>query len=86
MQVHPLDCVFERVYRANERLRDLRKVYASLEREYDKIVVAQFQAQRGDNLPNDHFQVNMQIPMNLGICMGEICYNLRTALEYLDAG
>jgi hypothetical protein len=83
MQAHPLDCAFERVYRANERLRDLRKMHISLKREHDKIVVVQFQAQGGDNLPNDHFQVNMQIPMSFGICMGEICYNLRTALEYL---
>jgi hypothetical protein len=83
MPAHPLDCSFERVYRADERLRDLRNMHAAIKREHNNLVVSEFQAKGWENIHGDGIQVNMSIPIGFGICMGEICYNLRTALEYL---
>jgi hypothetical protein len=83
MPTHPLDCAVERVYRADERLRDLRDMHAAIKREHNKLVISEFQTKGWENIHSDGIEVNMSIPIGFGICMGEICYNLRTALEYL---
>ena len=83
MPAHPLDCAVERVYRADERLRDLRRMQSTIKREHNKLIASEFQAIGWENIPDDGIKVNMNIPISFGICMGELCYNLRTALEYL---
>jgi hypothetical protein len=82
MPAHPLDFAFARVYRADERLRDLRSLHSSLQREHAQHVVEEFKSKGWKNISDNRIKVSMAIPMSFGICMGEICYNLRTALEY----
>jgi hypothetical protein len=81
--VHPLDGSFEREWRAGEHLADL-------EREIANVFGRQANNVAFDLDPNrPHGAINVQLPsetffgMRVGILVGEICYNLRSALDYL---
>ncbi|PKU25116.1 hypothetical protein [Telmatospirillum siberiense] len=81
--VHPLDGGFEREWRAGEHLRDL-------EIEISHVFERQANAVPFDLDPNPpHHVINVCRPpetffgMRIGILVGEICYNLRSALDYL---
>jgi hypothetical protein len=81
--VHPLDGGFEREWRADEHLRDL-------ETEISRVFERQANAVSFDLGPSPPYPViNVRRPpetffgMRIGILVGEICYNLRSALDYL---
>ena len=78
---HPLDGGLERVLRADEHLADLRqRIAAALKKQEDAIVV-QFNPNPPHSLvllrPGETF-----VSMRIAILIGEICYNLRSALDY----
>jgi hypothetical protein len=81
--VHPLDGSFEREWWAGEHLRDL-------ELEISRVFERQANAVPFDLDPKaPHGAINIRLPpetffgMRIGILVGEICYNLRSALDYL---
>ena len=81
--VNPLDGSFEREWRAGEHLSDL-------EIEISRVFERQANAVTFDlNRDPPHRIVNVKPPletffgMRVGILVGEICYNLRSALDYL---
>ena len=81
--VHPLDGSFEREWRAGEHLADL-------EIEISRVFERQANAVAFQLDPNPPYRViNVCKPpetffgMRIGILVGEICYNLRSALDYL---
>lgn len=81
--VHPLDGSFEREWRAGEHLVELEGEIANVFR------------RQAYNVPFDldpnppHGAINVRLPpetffgMRIGILVGEVCYNLRSALDYL---
>ncbi len=89
--MHPLDGAYERVIRAGVHLRDLnRRVNILGERISDSIVV--YQQPRTFLLPNgervEAFSNELSVPVRItpgiiSILVGEIIYNLRSALDYL---
>src|SRR5262249_45023002 len=81
MNLHPLDGAFERTRRAGEHLEELCARLETLRREREGEIIAQFQAQP----PHSELVVppSPQASMRIPILVGEICYNLRTALDYL---
>jgi hypothetical protein len=83
MPVHPLDGAFERVNRAEEHLTELKRHLDDLRQNYLDAVPLDFD-------PNPPYQVYTKPPVVypspkpiLSILLGEICYNLRSALDYL---
>jgi hypothetical protein len=77
---HPLDCAFERVKRAEEHLADLQPRIEATRQQLEQAILAQF-----DGRPLDQLGVPsmVQASMRIPILVGEICYNLRGALDYL---
>jgi hypothetical protein len=80
---HPLDGCRERARRADEHL-------AELEREVEAVFEKQAHAVTFDINPNPpHGAINVRLPnetfagIRLGTLVGEISYNLRSALDYL---
>jgi hypothetical protein len=81
---HPLDSCFKRVERAHEHLLNLMAQADDTFRKQANSVVFEFD-------PNPPYKrtINHSLPtetfygMQFGILMGEICYNLRSALDYL---
>jgi hypothetical protein len=77
---HPLAGAFERVKRAGEHLDDLRLRIDAMSQQQKEAFLAHFDLnplhQRA--LP-DPMPASMRVP----ILVGEICYNLRSALDYL---
>jgi hypothetical protein len=81
---HPLDSCFKRVERAHEHLLNLMAQADDAFRKQANSVVFEFD-------PNPPYKsiTNLSLPtetfygMQFGILMGEICYNLRSALDYL---
>jgi hypothetical protein len=81
--VRPLDGSFEREWRAGEHLADL-------EVEISRVFERQANAVTFGLDPNPpHRVINLRLPletffgMRIGILVGEVCYNLRSALDYL---
>src|SRR5436305_624365 len=81
MPAHPLDAASQRVLRASEHLDDLRKLLGIFERENHEIITAELQAQDWREIGD--LRRHVLAPMEIPIRIGEICYNTRTALEYL---
>jgi hypothetical protein len=78
---HRLDGAFERVYRADKHFADLAPRIVELKREQENGVIAHLQS---NGLRDGvHIDLRMRASMTIAILVGEICYNLRTALEYL---
>lgn len=80
---HPLDGCFERVRRADEHLADLKTKFATVFVQQANAIGIEFD-------PNHSYRIAkvMQPPktffgMRIAILVGEICYNLRSALDYL---
>jgi hypothetical protein len=77
---HPLDGAFERVRRAEEHLLDLRPRIEAMRQQQAHYLLTQF-----DGRPLDQLWLPgmVQASMRIPILVGETCYNLRSALEYL---
>lgn len=78
----PLDGAFERVRRADEHLTDLKqRIGKALKAQEDSIGI------HFDPNPPYTFKLTQptstNVHMIIGILIGEICYNLRSALDYL---
>lgn len=82
MTPHVLNGAFERVRRAEEHLTDLINRTAGWRREQEDTVIYDF-----DPHPPHEFRPDMSRtigpPFIIGILIGEIAYNLRSALDYL---
>jgi hypothetical protein len=81
MTPHALNPCFERVVRAGEHLADLRhRLLAALRKQEDS-VICYFD-------PNPPYVLKTTTPdfplppMRIGVLIGEVCYNLRSALDY----
>jgi len=79
---HPLQAALYRVMRANEHLKDLGERATALTLEQQKTAIAHFQA-HGQQEHGRITPLRVGVPMSFPVRIGEICYNLRTALEYL---
>jgi hypothetical protein len=82
MTVHQLNGCFERVRRADEHIADLRQRIVHALGQQENEVVAQFDPYPPYNLKLMGAK-NTFITMRIGVLIGEICYNLRSALDYL---
>ena len=90
-----LDGAFERVDRAGEHLADLNRRIAAFREEHQNAVLDQLKPEYpemppfgvGDpvppELPNYFVGMLQTVPLRFGILVGEVCYNLRAALDYL---
>lgn len=82
MSLHPLDGAFERLRRGEEHLTDLRQRLADVLRQQEESIAPYFD-------PDPPHRIKLTLPtrtfvtMRVGILIGEICYNLRSALDYL---
>jgi hypothetical protein len=76
---HPLAGAFERVKRAGEHLDDLRPRIEAIRQQQKQAFLAHFDLNplHQGGLPK------MPASMRVPILVGEICYNLRSALDYL---
>jgi hypothetical protein len=82
MTPHVLNGAFERVARAEEHLADLRERIRRVSQLDSDVILAEFDPMpphRPKVLIPELFYLSMRIP----ILTGEICYNLRSALDYL---
>lgn len=78
---HPLDGAFDRVDRAEEHLVDLKRRISEWSVAYRNTALADFNS-RGSDEPLRGPQLHT-VPSIFSILLGEICYNLRAALDYL---
>jgi hypothetical protein len=78
---HPLDGAFERINRAGEHLKELELAVLDFTQDVHDAVVVQFEG----NPPHKPIFHTPQLlpPPRLKILIGEICNNLRSALDYL---
>jgi hypothetical protein len=79
---HVLDSTFERVRRAEEHIEDLRQRLADILRLQEKAVRAELNP-RPPHYPKPILTGPTYAGHIIGILIGEVCYNLRTALDYL---
>jgi len=82
MTLHPLDSALQRVMRADEHLADIRQRLAIFIRQHENVIISQFNTNRPQDMVT-LIPTQIFAPMSIAIRIGEICYNLRTALEYL---
>lgn len=79
--VHPLQDAFDRVDRAAEHIEDFRRREATLGKMYHEALTVQYHDKPPHNLSA---RADMIIVDSLfGILLGETCYNLRAAMDYL---
>ena len=82
MTPHVLNGAFERVTRADKHLTELESTISAWRFEQESAIIPQFEAQFPHHfLPDVSRSVGP--PLVVGILIGEICYNLRSALDYL---
>jgi hypothetical protein len=77
---HILDGAFERVNRAGEHLEDIRARLEAFRQQNEDAVVTQFSSEPPHNI---ELVVADSVSIRIPILIGEFCYNLRTALDYL---
>jgi len=68
--------------RADEHLADIRQRLAIFIRQHENVIISQFNTNRPQDMVT-LIPTQIFAPMSIAIRIGEICYNLRTALEYL---
>jgi hypothetical protein len=78
MTTHPLYGAFERVCRAEAHLAELDQSISDFRQAYHHFRVRQFET---NTLDETSFEI--RIPHKISILIGESCYNLRAALDYL---
>jgi hypothetical protein len=77
---HVLDGAFERVNRAGEHLSDLHARLEAFRQEHENSVVAQFKTEPPYDI---EIVSSVSASIRIPILIGEICYHLRSALDYL---
>jgi hypothetical protein len=82
MAVHPLDSAFERVDRADEHFRELKRRVAIWNNAQYHTAAWQFNPQDPSKIIVGVSKV-IPMPLRIGTLVGETCYNLRTSLDYL---
>ena len=82
MTNHVLNGAFERVARAEKHLTDLRLALAEWLVEQENALIPQFDPNPPHNLIPDVSNC-VGPPLIVGVLIGEIAYNLRSALDYL---
>ena len=80
---HPLDGAFQRINRAQEHLLELRRLLDDFRQRYLDAASIQFNPDPPYRPHVRHPQLSPVTEHLLGIVVGEICYNLRSALDYL---
>src|SRR5215467_4949511 len=81
MPSHALNPSLERVVRAQEHLNDLRHRLGHILRQQENSIIPQFN-------PYPPYRLvlapppNTFVTMRIGVLIGEVCYNLRSALDY----
>jgi hypothetical protein len=83
MAVHDLNGAFQRVARADKHLGDLRREINNLYRAQENSVRCDFDPDPPHKLRQVTFENLPLPPMTIGILIGEVLYNLRSALDYL---
>ena len=90
MAPHPLDGAFERVKRAGEHIEDLHRRILALTDAQQRTVLDSLDPETIRNVSMDTeilpFDLNVDtvtVPLDFGVLIGECCYNLRAALDYL---
>src|SRR5207244_3188884 len=78
---HPLDGAFQRVSRAGEHLEQLKREIEAFRHHQRQLVLFDFQSRSKEDLLGDGTEVAP--PLLFSILIGEVCYNLRAALDYL---
>jgi hypothetical protein len=81
MTRHPLEASFHRVRRAEEHLADLKRLLQPLVRQHLEAVSFKYDPQPPHDLLVER-AINMPAPMEVPVRVGEVCYNLRSALDY----
>src|SRR5215467_5786119 len=81
--IHPLDGCFERVRRADEHLADLEQRARDVFLQQANSVVIEFDSNHPGGIKNFSRPAETFFGMRFGVLIGEICYNLRSALDYL---
>jgi hypothetical protein len=80
---HPLDPCFARVRRADEHLVDLKRLFAEVQVRQANAVEIEFDPNPPYSILGAKQPPETFIGMNFPIRIGEICYNLRSALDYV---
>jgi hypothetical protein len=80
---HPLDGAFQRVDRAQEHLLELKQLLDSFRQRYLDAVTIYFNPDPPYHPHVIHPRLTPATEHLFGIVVGEICYNLRSALDYL---
>lgn len=81
--MHPLDGAFARINWAGEHLADLESsIKLAIEQE-QKRLASQFDSQSGQGRVRTFSTIQYVVPLRWAIIIGEILYNLRSALDYL---
>ena len=78
---HQLDGAFARVNRAAEHIAELKRTVDIFQQAYHDAVASQFDSDLPDQ--PDLGPKSVPAPEQIGILVGEICYNLRASLDYL---
>ncbi|MGO9172037.1 MAG: hypothetical protein ACLP7P_08745 [Rhodomicrobium sp.] len=82
MTFHPLDGAFERVNRARKHLAELESEILGFSQIYHNSIGIKFEPNPPYKPSFDHKFILAPPPI-IGVLIGEICYNLRAALDYL---
>jgi len=78
---HQLDGAFARVNRAAVHIAELKATIDVFRQAYHDAVASQFDADLPDQ--SEFSPKPVPAPEQIGILVGEICYNLRASLDYL---
>jgi hypothetical protein len=79
---HPLDGAFARVKRAGEHVSELKSLVQAFGRAYHDAILVEAKPEY-PGIFNFYPPTPFRIPESISIVAGEICYNLRAALDYL---
>jgi hypothetical protein len=81
--IHPLDGAFQRVDRAEEHIVELKRLINDFRQRYLDASTTRFDPDPPYHPHPVHPPLTPHAEHKLSIVLGEICYNLRSALDYL---
>jgi hypothetical protein len=80
---HPLDGAFQRIDRAEEHLSELKRRLDEFRQRYLDAATIRFDPNPPYHAHPIHPSLTPQAEHTISIVLGEVCYNLRSALDYL---